>query len=335
MSEILNSLDMVGAVKDIRRFNYVCRVCIKYLCLILKIDGYNLIINIFLKLVQLIINEKLEQLSGNAQRTLFMIVRVMLVQVLVTNENFNIMKKLLIDFKKKLQNSYYYYFYYIGSQQLWEKHLNKLIKWINLLCNYEIKMKKQFELFNNSSNHSQTNQQMLTLANLPNDCKLEIMRRLNNGLDLINVSKCNKNFHNMLSQELSVWKDLCVYHYQQTNINEVLKQKSSANLYLNNKKLQLNETNINRVDDLDWKSLYFKLKRRYGHKEVYADMIHKCGYCKCLFWKVNVQNLTLYDAYRCMDFSLFLKEIGHPCTFEQEPSTEPITPKKLINLLLA
>ena len=33
-----------------------------------------------LKLVQLIINEKLNQLSGNAQRTLFMIVKEMLVQ---------------------------------------------------------------------------------------------------------------------------------------------------------------------------------------------------------------------------------------------------------------
>ena len=26
VSEILNRLDMVGAVKDVRRFNYVCKV---------------------------------------------------------------------------------------------------------------------------------------------------------------------------------------------------------------------------------------------------------------------------------------------------------------------
>ena len=43
------------------------------------------------------------------------------------------------------------------------------------------------------------------------------------------------------------------------------------------------------ASDLDWKSIYFKLKRRYGHREVYVDMIHKCFYCKSLFWKVFLE----------------------------------------------
>ncbi len=62
--------------------------------------------------------------------------------------------------------------------------------------------------------------------------------------------------------------------------------------------------------------LYF---RRYGHREVYTDMIHKCFHCKCLFWK----------------------EIGHPCLIQAstldhdlEIRTEPITPKKLLDMLL-
>ena len=28
VSEVLNALDMPGAVRDIKRFNYVCRVCV-------------------------------------------------------------------------------------------------------------------------------------------------------------------------------------------------------------------------------------------------------------------------------------------------------------------
>jgi F-box protein 25/32 len=276
---------MVGAVIDVRRFNYVC------------------------KLVQLIINEKLEQLSGNAQRTLFMIVRCMLTQVINTNENLSIMKKLLLDFKKKIQNSYYYYFYYIGSQKLWEKHLNKLTKWINLLLNNENKMRKMHVdgLINlqHYNNHNRNNDE--GFAKLPNDCKLEIIRRLNNGLDIVNISKCNRSLHDVISQEIGVWKNLCLYHFQQEKVNQLLKQKSVG----------VKKNDDSSMDnDLDWKTLYFRLKRRYGHKEVYADMIHKCSFCKCLFWK----------------------EIGHPCTFlqdEHETAIEPITPKKLINILLS
>ena len=224
--------------------------------------------------MQLIINEKLEKLSGNGQRTLFMIVRCMLMQVINTNENLNIMKKLLLDFKKKIQNSYYYYFYYIGSQKLWEKHLNTLTKWINLIFNHENKIKKtqNFDNFHNNQ------QQQENFGSLPNDCKLEILRRLNNGLDIVNISKCNKGLHNVISQEIGIWKNLCLYHFQQEKINQLLKQKNVANLV---KKSEDSE------NDLDWKTLYFKLKRRFGHKEVYADMIHKCSFCKCLFWKVQ------------------------------------------------
>jgi F-box protein 25/32 len=259
----------------------------------------------FKQLVQLIINEKLEQLSGNGQRTLFMIVRCMLTHVIKTNENVNIMKKLLFDFKKKIQNSYYYYFYYIGSQKLWEQHLNTLTKWISLLSNYENKIKKTStlgEFYHHESYKSES------FGNLPIDVQLEVIRRLNNGLDIVNISKCNKNLNDVIQHEIGIWKNLCKYHFHQEKINQLLKQKSLAN------SVKKKEDSISNSDnDLDWKTLYFKLKRRYGHKEVYADMIHKCCYCKCLFWK----------------------EIGHPCTFNHESAIEPITPKKLMNILLS
>jgi F-box protein 25/32 len=271
VSEILNALDMVGAVHDIRRFNYVA------------------------KIVKLIINEKLTQLSGNGQRTLFMIVKVMLNQVIKSKENMNVMKNLLNDFKKKLQNSYYYYFYYIGSQQLWEKHLSTISKWQHIL---EYESNKKTNMITND----------FSLMSIPNDCKMEILRRLNNGLDLVNLAKCNKAFNSIVTKELSIWKSLCLFHYQQSNINLTL---NKANTNKDSNKLVNN-------NELDWKSLYFRLKRRYGNREVYVDMIHKCNLCKGLFWK----------------------EIGHDCILSgdlepgEEASSEPITPNKLINILL-
>lgn len=80
ISEVLNALDMPGAVKDIKRFNYVCRV--SYITIITMTQIFYLFVRFYLllKLVQIVINEKLNQLSGNAQRTLFMIVKHMLIQ---------------------------------------------------------------------------------------------------------------------------------------------------------------------------------------------------------------------------------------------------------------
>ena len=79
MSEVLNALDMPGAVNDIKRFNYVCKVSAKQQRLFKRWPTSSN--NSFqFQLVQLIINEKLNQLSGNAQRTLFIIVKEMLIQ---------------------------------------------------------------------------------------------------------------------------------------------------------------------------------------------------------------------------------------------------------------
>jgi hypothetical protein len=41
------------------------------------------------------------------------------------------------------------------------------------------------------------------------------------------------------------------------------------------------------MDSIDWKKVYFKLKRRYGLRDVYAEMIHQCQSCKSLFWQVS------------------------------------------------
>lgn len=284
ISEVLNALDMPGAVRDSKRFNYVCR------------------------LVQIIINEKLRSLSGNAQRTLFMIVKQMLIQVIKKQENLNVMRKLLVDFKKKIQECYYYYFYYVGSQKLCEKHLATINKWQEMLDN-PVHVKSAAggvkRLVNGNKKSTPA-----SFDNIPFDCKLEILRRLNTGLDLVNLSKCNQTLNTIISKELAIWQNLCKYHFQQTHINSLLTTKRK-------------DDHQEPPSELDWKFVYFRLKRRYGHREIYADMIHKCFYCKCLFWK----------------------EIGHPCVIAAnlisnqdqealEAQTEPITPKKLIDLLI-
>ena len=211
------------------------------------------------------------------------------------------MRKLLFDFKKKIQDSYYYYFYYIGSQKLCDKHLATINKWQQMLENPN-SFKKVKRLSNvskktttslsspheiNTCNDKENTK--IGFENIPVDCKLEIMRRLNTGLDLVNLAKCSRNLNDIISKELAIWKNLCQFHFQQTNINSLLNSKLAG---VKNNKIESKETNDRQpVDtndhDLDWKLIYFRLKRRYGHREVYVDMIHKCFYCKSLFWKVT------------------------------------------------
>jgi len=313
VSEVLNALDMPGAVKDIKRFNYVCR------------------------LVQVIINEKFNQLSGNAQRTLFLIVKEMLIQVIKSQENTNTMRKLLVDFKKAIQDSTnFYYFYHIGSQKLGEKHLMTINKWQKKLDNDNQKrLPKRLTTTTstnttirrfNSHTHPDTDKEneniiesASTIENIPFDCKLAIMRRLNTGLDLVNLAKCSSGLNKLISQELTMWKDLCQFHFQQTAINFFV--SNPFNLRSRDATggaTKLMDENAQKKE-LDWKAIYFKLKGRYGNREVYADMIQQCFHCKCLFWK----------------------EIGHPCVKLDslgpdgylKERVEPITPKKLVNLL--
>lgn len=353
ISDVLAALDMPGAVRDIKRFNYVCR------------------------LVQIVINEKLHHLSGNAQRTLFMIVKQMIIQVIKTQENLNVMRKLLIDLKKKIADCYFYYFYYIGSQKLSEKYLSRIAKWQEMLDNPNHKRAKR--LIKSHHHHhvkrlTNTNKNNMSLANnnnntindnnksgaafesIPFDCKLEIMRRLNTGLDLINLAKCSKNLNVIITQELAIWKNLCQFHFHQTNINSMLiskKPKSKPNATFpttasgtSEISLQMQITTITEnenknsesnhnydYDNDDWKRIYFNLKKRYGHREVYVDMIHKCAHCKCLFWK-EIGHPCSIHLLNASQFSSARKTSATNDDNQEFVKTEPITPKNLINLLI-
>jgi hypothetical protein len=216
------------------------------------------------------------------------------------------MRKLLVDFKKKIQDSYYYYFYYVGSQKLWEKHLATINRWQEMLDNPNHKrVKRLINSYNKKSdkpsstsvasyenmkeNKCSSSSSPASFENIPYDCKLEIMRRLNTGLDLVNLSKCNQNLNKIISKELAIWQNLCKYHFQQSHINSMLNKccmKQAASINGEHSHNETKENEKAEPSELDWKFVYFRLKRRFGHREVYVDMIHKCFYCKCLFWKV-------------------------------------------------
>lgn len=44
---------------------------------------------------------------------------------------------------------------------------------------------------------------------------------------------------------------------------------------------------LTKSDNVDWKLMYFTLKKHYPTKEQYGDTLHFCKHCSILFWKVN------------------------------------------------
>jgi hypothetical protein len=190
----------------------------------------------------------------------------MLNYVLNTRIHIHLIKTLLVKLKEKIKSTE---FNHIGSKTLWENHSNLINRWLVRLENYE----KKFWAKNDSE------MTIHSFANLPFECKLEIIKRVNSGYDLVSLSKCNKEFYDIIGKEESLWKKLCFYSFNSSNI---LKELKKQNIEIESE----NEIKIRK--DLNWKLIYFKLKRRHIPQEVYVDIVQKCNHCKCLFWKVRV-----------------------------------------------
>lgn len=203
-----------------------------------------------------------------------MIINMMLYHVLRTRINAHLVKRLLIDFKKKIQDSYNEN--HIGSQKLWDRHLNLIDKWLKRLKNYE---KKFWPVYSKPAN--------ITFETLPTECKFEILKRINCGFDLLNLSTCNKEFYDIISREMILWRNLCIYKFDRENILNLLSEQ--------NVKVDDDKDEILNNNELDWKTYYFKLISRHKPHDVFVDIIQKCQHCKCLFWKVNMKTYKVDD----------------------------------------
>ena len=98
---------------------------------------------------------------------------------------------------------------------------------------------------------------------------------------------------NKIAQERRVWRELVQTHFTKTQIEYILKEKPDLN----------NKENNNNNNNRDWKSLYKQLRRRFGLKEEYTEMLHLCRKCRALFWQ----------------------SIGHPCLVEDMSSSSNIS----------
>ena len=114
ISDAFYRLDFCSAIRDIRRFNYVT------------------------KLLHLLINQNLTNLSGHATKVLFSMLEQLAWQVASDKQNVHIFRNLLDDLKKIVTN-YYCWGRPIGSTALWQNHLETLEKICQTAASIEIK----------------------------------------------------------------------------------------------------------------------------------------------------------------------------------------------------
>ncbi|CAF0951496.1 unnamed protein product [Rotaria sp. Silwood1] len=271
LSDIFNALDIANSVSNLRRFNYISKV------------------------VQILFKEKLSELSGNAQRSLLHVIERMIDTALKTGDNIPLMQRIVTQFHNSIHSAYPFY-YYIGSAPLWRQHIEKLTHMKETIKQVRINKLKIDE------DNSKTK-----FDYLPIEMQCEIIQRLDNGTDIINIGMINTNLYRV-TQELLLWRQLCLYHFGDET-------KNSNNLVLGEKILgfiRRQQKDVD-MDNIDWKKIYFRLRRQHGLRDAYAEMIQQCQSCKTLFWQ----------------------DSDHPCPYEKiSSSSKPITPRKLVIMMI-
>lgn len=242
--------------------------------------------NYVAKLFQLIAKYNLMSLSGAAQKNYFNVLEKIVQKVLDDCYNPRLVKDLLQDLISTLHGLTVHIgrVVLVGNINIWLSRLETILKWQEQLNNLEIPK----HMCNGMS-----------LSDLPIHMQNKIMGKLSDASDIINLGQAMPHLH-YLSEDKILWKKLCYFHFSDKEFHR--------NLVLT------------KADNVDWKLMYFTLKKHYPLKEHYGDTLHFCKHCHILFW----QDLHL---------ALIFKDWGHPCTaIDPDKCLMPISPQDFIEL---
>lgn len=249
MSEAFHRLDLARAVKDVRRFNYICKV------------------------VQILVQEKIQNLSATARKNLLAIIQAIVVHCVEGDLHISTIRSLVLNFGTGLEGHLF------GSPKLVSKQMGTVGDLLEFI----------------SERHPRTladsEEDSVTFMDLPRELLLIILRKLPDHVSLLEMAKAHETLEAIVQRESQLWITLCHFHFSQEQIERHLKSAKNSKD--------------------SWRHIFFELKKYYGLREVYADLIHLCCHCKALFWK----------------------NLGHPCVSKDAPSVR-VTPKQFVDMLL-
>ncbi|KAG8580301.1 hypothetical protein GDO81_007234, partial [Engystomops pustulosus] len=238
LGEAFNRLDFSSAIQDKRRFTYVA------------------------KLLQLIAKSQITSLSGAAQKNYFSILEAIVQKVLEDQYNPQLIRDLLHDLSSALCTLIREggRCVLIGNMNVWISRLETILSWQEQLMNLEISP----QLGNG-----------LTLCDLPQQMKSNILFRFTDAWDIMNMGQMTPSWY-ILSEDLHLWKELCKYHFSE--------------------KMFCKDLIFTENGHIDWKLMFFTLEKYYPKREQYGDTLHFCRHCSILFWK-DYQLALLFKVF--------------------------------------
>ncbi|XP_071451132.1 F-box only protein 32 [Hetaerina americana] len=264
LSDALKRLDFRSAVRDVRRFNYICKL-----------------------LDLLVSSQKVAALSGCAQKVLFNMLEEVAYQVSSSQQNIHLLRGLLSQLRLMREDCSSCWGRPLGSTTLWERHLSTINRILNIAARIQI--------------NEPGDDVFPKLQNLPEECVREILLRLADHRDLESSAGAGSEvIRNLVYGEQRLWRELAQFHFTNAQIATVLavieseddeaekaalesSSRSSVRFYgrVGNRIVKSNP----RSSEPDWQRVYHKLRRSVGLREEYAEMLQLCRNCRCLFWK--------------------------------------------------
>ncbi|KAJ1361899.1 hypothetical protein KIN20_021277 [Parelaphostrongylus tenuis] len=245
ISEAFHRLDLTRGVCDVRRFGYIAKV------------------------VEILVQEKVQNLSGNARKSLVGILTAIVLRSSEEDVHISTARDLVQQFGQALEG------HVCGSPQLASRHQHTANSLLDVISDRQPKTVV-------SADESST-----TFLDLPREILSLVLRRLPDDRSLLETAKAHEALQSIIDRESRLWQSLCEFHFTPSQIDN------------------------RKTPEKTWRKTFFELKKYFGIREVYADLIHICCHCKALFWKT----------------------LGHPCLRPGSPSVR-VTPQQFVDMLI-
>ncbi|CAJ0574401.1 unnamed protein product, partial [Mesorhabditis spiculigera] len=249
MSDAFHNLDMARGVYDLKRFAYITKTC------------------------QILIDEKLQNLSATARKTLLQILTAIVLRAVDNDFHQETARELVSNFGSQLEGTVCMH-HVCGSPSLVSKHRQSATGLLDFVSNQCPRTP------------ADSDETTITFLDLPREVLSLVLRKLPDHTSVLETAKAHEALESLVESEGRLWESLARFHFAPHHID---KEKSGRT----------------------WREAYFYLKRHHGVKEFYADMIHLCCHCRCLFWR----------------------SLGHPCVSQNAPSVR-VTPQQFVDMLL-
>jgi len=229
----------------------------------------------------LVVPVRFYQLSGASQVFILRLLEEMANTVYESHTNEHILLKFLGDLHAMLDDKTVWGSH-LGSETLLRRHKNTRTR-IACITVLE-KRRNEIELRKTSEKPE------LTMESLPEECVREILCKLSDHRDVENAGRTTPTMKYIVSEK-RIWRELVQAHFTASEVQFIL-----------NKKPELKENK-------NCQKLYLELRKNFGVKPQYSELLMLCKNCRCVFW----------SSY------------GHPClaNFDHYDTTEtplPLTP---------